>query len=198
MRSALRTLILHKPKEDTMAKEKPENVVKFEPKEKSDKQIKKIQYKNSKRTVTVSFAKQRETGKEETDFNGCHEVTKEYSEAIQKMVDVLYELKPQLKEEFKKDTTLTSISLTYQNDEMMGMVLSAQIVIPDQNSPHNEHTPFTKFLSFCENNGTAETSCVTISKENQKLLEKVFSFTERYIKGESAKEQTKLPLQQEG
>lgn len=179
-----------------MTKEK--NVVKFELKEKSDKQIKKIKYNNSKRTVSVFFEKQTETGKKETNFTGDHEVTKEFSDAIQKMKNVLYEITPALDTEFKSETTLNGISLSYQNDEMMGMVLTAQITQPDQNSPFNVHTAHTKFLSFCENNGNDDTSCVTISKANQKLLEDVFKFTERYIKGESAKEQTKLPLTQEG
>lgn len=173
---------------------KKENVVKFEPKEKSDKQINKIKLEKKTGAVSVGFEKNTDSGKKETTFTGFQEARKEFKETFQKLKGVMFDILPCLNDDYQDKTVITGYSISYKGKDLMGIVMTAQIELPSQNCPLNINTPFVKFQSYCEANGIDDET--QINRTHQKVLSEIFEYTERYIKGESAKQQ--LPLIKEG
>ena len=87
-------------------------------------------------------------------------------------------------EEWLPRMTTTGLSITWKDDDIMGMVITAQLQIDGLNAPFNLNTPFVQVYSYHSANDSCEEVC--FSRECEELLEKIIAHAKRYMSGLTA------------
>lgn len=90
--------------------------------------------------------------------------------------------------------TTTGLSITWKEDSIMGMVITAQLEIIGLNAPFNLNTPFIELYSW----HMANDSCneVYFSNDCEELLEQIIVHAKKYMNGLNASPvQEKIPFE---
>lgn len=97
-------------------------------------------------------------------------------------------------EEWLSRMTTTGLSITWKEDSIMGMVITAQLEIIGLNTPFNLNTPFIELYSW----HMANDSCneVYFSNDCEELLERIIVHAKKYMNGLNASPvQEKIPFE---
>lgn len=128
----------------------------------------------------------------ETKLIGTEEPRQEFIDAFRNMDRHLVTVLPFLKG-LEDVITVTGLSITYDDDsnDLMGMVITAQLAIEGLNAPMNINTPFITFFGY---EIQKDNSCVSVTfSERCKVdLEKIFDYAENYMNGDTAMKQLRL------
>lgn len=156
-------------------------------------QISKIKIKKDEKFCEILYYKNGNRSTKEVKFNGYEPALEEFicnlREMSKHVVDVL-----EFPEEWLSRVTTTSLSITWKEGNIMGMVITAQMQILGLNCPLNLNTPFIEVYSWAVSNDSCND--VHFSKECEELLEKIISNAKAYMLGETATKQQNLFEQQ--
>jgi len=151
--------------------------------------INKIKCDKKQKNSIIFYQQSTNKNARETVFTGYEEVTDDFYNEFQEMTLVLID-SLQFPGEWADRITTTGLSVSYEQDDLMGMVITAQMEIPGLNCPLNLNTPFIKFQTYCNFKGISED--VTLDGRCEQLLDNIFEYSKKYMQGESKKQQLSL------
>lgn len=155
-------------------------------------QITKIKIGKGEKNATIFYQKNGSKASKEVIFKGYEEAVDDFIVDFRGMSKHILETLG-FPEEWLSRMTTTGLSITWKEDSIMGMVITAQLEIVGLNAPFNLNTPFIELYSW----HTANDSCneVYFSSECEDLLEKVIVHAKKYMNGLNASPvQEKIPF----
>jgi len=157
-------------------------------------QITKIKIGKDEKNATILYTKSGSKASKEVTYRGYEDVVDDFIVDFRQMSEhILSTLK--FPEEWLSRMTTTGLSITWKEEEIMGMVITAQLEIPGLNAPFNLNTPFIELYSW---HISSENSCndVYFSEDCEELLEKIIVHAKKYMNGENASPvQEKIPFE---
>lgn len=157
--------------------------------EESNFSLSKIKIDRVAETGEIYYYQGTQKCSKEVKFVGYEQVLPEFLTLFRAMTKHLVTVLD-FPEEWLDKITTTGLSITYKDDEAMGMVITAQMTIEGLNAPLNLNTPFIKFSSY----GSAHDCCddVMFMPDCEKELEELFHHSRLYMKGETRQKQLSL------
>lgn len=147
-------------------------------------QITKIKIGKDEKNATILYSKSGSKASKEVTYRGYEDAVEDFIADFRQMSEhILSTLN--FPEEWLSRMTTTGLSITWKEEEIMGMVITAQLEIPGLNAPFNLNTPFIELYSW---HISSENSCVDVyfSRECEELLERIIVHAKKYMNGENA------------
>lgn len=147
-------------------------------------QITKIKIGKDEKNATILYTKSGSKASKEVTYRGYEEAVDDFIVDFRKMSEHIVSTL-NFPEEWLARMTTTGLSITWKEDEIMGMVITAQLEIPGLNAPFNLNTPFIELYSWYL---SSENSCneVFFNDECEELLERIIVHAKKYMNGENA------------
>ena len=156
-------------------------------------QITKIKIGKGEKNATVLYQKNGSKASKEVTFKGYEDAVEDFLVDFREMsVHIIETLS--FPEEWLARMTTTGLSITWKDEQIMGMVITAQLEISGLNAPFNLNTPFIELYSW---HMASDNSCneVYFSEACEELLEKIIVHAKKYMNGlNDSPVQTSLPL----
>lgn len=157
-------------------------------------QITKIKIGKGEKNATVLYQKNGSKASKEVTFKGYEDAVEDFLVDFREMsVHIIETLS--FPEEWLARMTTTGLSITWKDEQIMGMVITAQLEISGLNAPFNLNTPFIELYSW---HMASDNSCneVYFSEACEELLEKIIVHAKKYMNGlNDSPVQTSLPLE---
>lgn len=147
-------------------------------------QITKIKIGKDEKNATILYQKNGSKASKEVTFRGYDDALDDFIIDFRGMSKHIIETL-NFPEEWLSRMTTTGLSITWKDDDIMGMVITAQLEIVGLNAPFNLNTPFIELYSWHLSN---DNSCndVYFSDECEELLDKIIAHAKKYMNGETA------------
>lgn len=191
-----------------MTNEKDENVINAEDikkagkvvnlmQEMSDKrvpeaaQVTKIKINKNEKNATILYCRNGQKSSKEVTFKGYEDAIDDFIIAFRGMSEHIVSTLD-FPEEWLPRMTTTGLSITWKDDVIMGMVITAQLEIFGLNAPFNLNTPFIQVASYHRANDGCED--VYFSDECEELLETCIKYAKRYMNGENGEKYEQVPM----
>ena len=146
-------------------------------------QITKIKIGKDEKYATILYNTSSAKAAKEVTFKGYEDAVDEFIVDFRGMSEHIIETLD-FPEEWLPRMTTTGLSITWKEDDIMGMVITAQLQIDGLNAPFNLNTPFVQVWSYHSANDSCEDVC--FSRECEELLEKIIAHSKRYMSGLTA------------
>ena len=146
-------------------------------------QITKIKIGKDEKYATILYNTSSSKAAKEVTFKGYEDAVDEFIVDFRGMSEHIIETLD-FPEEWLPRMTTTGLSITWKDDDIMGMVITAQLSIDGLNAPFNLNTPFVQVWSYHSANDSCEEVC--FSRECEELLEKIIAHSKRYMSGLTA------------
>ena len=146
-------------------------------------QITKIKIGKDEKYATILYNTSSSKAAKEVTFKGYEDAVDEFIVDFRGMSEHIIETLD-FPEEWLPRMTTTGLSITWKDDDIMGMVITAQLQIDGLNAPFNLNTPFVQVYSYHSANDSCEDVCYSI--ECEELLEKIIAHAKRYMSGLTA------------
>ena len=156
-------------------------------------QITKIKIGKDEKNATILYQKNGSKASKEVTYKGYEEAVEEFIVDFRAMSKHILETL-NFPEDWLSRMTTTGLSITWKEDSIMGMVITAQLEIIGLNAPFNLNTPFIELYSW----HMANDSCneVYFSNDCEELLEQIIVHAKKYMNGLNASPvQEKIPFE---